>query len=109
MGGAPFTAEATATGRHKNRLFAALALTTTFMVVEVAGGLWTGSLALLANAAHMLTDAGGLTLVLIAIRFAEQPKTPSYVYGWPATRSTTDKNPRVPSKCWNGADLIARF
>ncbi|MHA7602482.1 cation transporter [Alicycliphilus sp. T452] len=43
----------------------ALALTTIFMAVEVVGGLWTGSLALLADAAHMLTDAGGLALVLI--------------------------------------------
>ncbi len=82
MGSAPFEAKATAAGRHKNRLFAALALTTTFMVVEVAGGLWTGSLALLADAAHMLTDAGGLALALIAIRFAERPRTPSNTYGY---------------------------
>jgi cobalt-zinc-cadmium efflux system protein len=66
----------TAAGRHKSRLAGALALTTTFMAVEVIGGLWTGSLALLADAAHMLTDAGGLALALIAVRFAERPTTP---------------------------------
>jgi len=52
------------------------------MAVEVIGGLWTGSLALLADAAHMLTDAGGLGLALIAIRFAERPATPQKTYGY---------------------------
>ncbi|MBX9843454.1 MAG: cation diffusion facilitator family transporter [Xanthobacteraceae bacterium] len=73
---------ATAAGRHKRRLYIALTLTTTFMVVEVIGGLWTGSLALLADAAHMLTDAGGLALALIAIRFAERPRTPQNTFGY---------------------------
>lgn len=72
----------TAAGRHKSRLTIALALTTTFMAVEVIGGLWTGSLALLADAAHMLTDAGGLVLALIAIRFAGRPATPQKTYGY---------------------------
>ncbi len=72
----------TAAGRHKSRLVWALALTTTFMTVEVIGGLWTGSLALLADAAHMLTDAGGLALALIAIRFSERPATPEKTYGY---------------------------
>lgn len=72
----------TAAGRQKSRLTIALALTTTFMAVEVIGGLWTGSLALLADAAHMLTDAGGLALALIAIRFAERPATPQKTYGY---------------------------
>jgi cobalt-zinc-cadmium efflux system protein len=52
------------------------------MAVEVIGGLWTGSLALLADAAHMLTDAAGLALALIAIRFAERPATPQNTYGY---------------------------
>lgn len=72
----------TAAGRHKSRLQGALALTTSFMLIEVVGGLWTGSLALLADAAHMLTDAGGLALALIAIRFAERPATPQKTYGY---------------------------
>ena len=72
----------TAAGRHKSRLLGALALTTSFMLIEVVGGLWTGSLALLADAAHMLTDAGGLALALIAIRFAERPATPQKTYGY---------------------------
>ena len=48
------------------------------MTVEVVGGLWTGSLALIADAAHMLTDA----LALIAIRFSERPATPQRTYGY---------------------------
>ncbi len=44
------------------------------MAAEVVGGLLTGSLALLADAAHMLTDAGGLALALLAIRFGERPR-----------------------------------
>lgn len=76
------TGQLTGAGRHKSRLAMALGLTTAFMVVEVIGGLWTGSLALLADAAHMLTDAGGLALALIAIRFAERPATPQRTYGY---------------------------
>lgn len=72
----------TAAGRHKGRLRLALVLTATFMALEVIGGLWTGSLALLADAAHMLTDAGGLALALLAIRFSERPRTPQNTYGY---------------------------
>nr|WP_298599916.1 cation diffusion facilitator family transporter [uncultured Sphingorhabdus sp.] len=72
----------TAAGRHKSRLYIALTLTTTFMIIEVIGGLWPGSLALIADAAHMLTDAGGLALALIAIRFAERPRTPQNTFGY---------------------------
>ncbi|MCK9913707.1 cation diffusion facilitator family transporter [Microbacteriaceae bacterium K1510] len=73
---------ATAAGRHKKKLYIALAMTATFMAVEIVGGLWTGSLALLADAAHMLTDAGGLALALIAIRFAERQRTPKNTFGY---------------------------
>ncbi|HEV2555190.1 MAG TPA: cation diffusion facilitator family transporter [Bosea sp. (in: a-proteobacteria)] len=72
----------TAAGKHKSGLAMAFGLTTAFMLAEVVGGLWTGSLALLADAAHMLTDAAGLVLALIAIRFAERPATPEKTYGY---------------------------
>ena len=76
---------ATAGSRHKSRLQWALGLTASFVGVEVVGGLMTGSLALLADAAHMLTDVGGLALALLAIRFAERPATPSKTYGYVRT------------------------
>lgn len=75
-------ASGTAAARHKSKLIGALALTTTFMAVEVIGAVWTGSLALLADAAHMLTDAGGLALALIAVRFSERPATPQKTFGY---------------------------
>ena len=60
----------TAAAQHAGRLGWALGLTATYMVAEVVGGLVTGSLALLADAAHMLTDVGGLALALMAIPLA---------------------------------------
>jgi cobalt-zinc-cadmium efflux system protein len=68
--------------RHAKRLVLALALTCGVTVVEVIGGLWAGSLALIADAAHMLTDAAGLALALFAIRFAARPATPQKTYGY---------------------------
>lgn len=72
----------TATAQHAGRLKWALGLTATYMVAEVIGGLVTGSLALLADAAHMMTDVGGLALALLAIRFAEREATPQRTYGY---------------------------
>ncbi|MEW6449122.1 MAG: cation diffusion facilitator family transporter [Pseudomonadota bacterium] len=71
-----------AAGRHSAKLAWALALTLTYMAAEVIGAYFTGSLALLADAAHMLTDAAGLALALLAIRFAARPKTPQKTYGY---------------------------
>ena len=59
-----------------------LALTSTYLIAEVVGGFVTGSLALLADAGHMLTDVGGLALALMAIKFAERPATPERTYGY---------------------------
>lgn len=72
----------TAAARHANRLAWALGLTATYMFAEIIGGLITGSLALLADAAHMLTDVGGLALALLAIRFAAREATPQRTYGY---------------------------
>jgi cobalt-zinc-cadmium efflux system protein len=59
-----------------------LGLTAGFMVAEVVGGLLTGSLALLADAAHMLSDAGSVALALFAIGLAERPTTPKRSFGF---------------------------
>jgi len=71
-----------ATGRHRSRLVVALCITLTIMVVEVVGGLASGSLALLADAGHMLTDAAGVGLALLAATFAARPATPERTFGY---------------------------
>jgi cobalt-zinc-cadmium efflux system protein len=66
----------------RGRLTAVLALTFSFLLVEVAAGLVTGSLALLADAGHMLTDVAGLVLALLATRLAERPASPRRTFGY---------------------------
>lgn len=72
----------TAATRHARALGWSLGLNAGFFFVEVAGALWTGSLALLADAGHMLTDVGGLGLALFAARLAAKPPTPAKTYGY---------------------------
>ena len=72
----------TAGGRNRKRLTLVLGMTSAYLIAEVAGGLITGSLALLADAGHMLTDVAGLGLALFAIRFGERPATPERTYGY---------------------------
>lgn len=76
------THSVSASGRNKRPLMIVLGLTTAYMLAEVIGGLTTNSLALLADAGHMLTDVGGLALALLAIKFAERPATPERTYGY---------------------------
>jgi cobalt-zinc-cadmium efflux system protein len=62
-------------------LAVALALITGFMVVEVVAGLLASSLALLSDAAHMLTDAGAIALALVAVRLASRPPGGRFTFG----------------------------
>jgi cobalt-zinc-cadmium efflux system protein len=66
----------------RKRLAIALVVTVAFMVAEAVGGVLSNSQALLADAAHMLSDAAALTLSLIAIHFAARPATARKSYGW---------------------------
>jgi cobalt-zinc-cadmium efflux system protein len=69
--------------RPTQRPFAiALAITTTFLIAEIIGGLLTGSLALLADAGHMATDAVALGLALIAVWLARRPATSAHSFGY---------------------------
>ena len=70
-------------GRTADRrwLAAALALILTFMAAEFVVGLLAGSLALISDAAHMLTDAAAIGLALVAIRLAARPAQGGYTYG----------------------------
>lgn len=67
---------------NRKRLAVVLALTLVYLSAEVVAGLLTKSLALLADAGHMLTDVAGLGLALMAMRFAEKPATPERTYGF---------------------------
>lgn len=71
-----------AAGRNKKPLLIVFCLTFFYLIVEVIGGFWTGSLALLADAGHMLTDVVGVGLALLAIWFAEKPASPERTYGY---------------------------
>jgi cobalt-zinc-cadmium efflux system protein len=64
------------------RVQIALVLTGVFMLVEVAGGLISGSLALLADAGHMLTDTMALALAAIAFRVSARPADAKRSYGY---------------------------
>lgn len=67
---------------RSRRLSIVLALTFVYMLAEVIGGWWTGSLALLADAGHMFTDVASLALALTAIWFGSRPATPSKTFGY---------------------------
>ena len=64
------------------RLRAALALTSVFLVAEVVGGIATGSLALLSDAAHMFTDTAALAIALAAIRVGRRAADEARTYGY---------------------------
>lgn len=66
----------------RRRLSVVLALTAIYMIAEVVGGWWTGSLALLADAGHMLTDVAALALALIAAWFGTRPATSRKTFGY---------------------------
>ncbi|MBG6289844.1 cation diffusion facilitator family transporter [Pseudomonas nitroreducens] len=67
---------------HEKKLWVALALTTSFMIAEVIGALITGSLALLSDAAHMLTDSTALAISLVAIQIAKRAADRKRTFGY---------------------------
>jgi cobalt-zinc-cadmium efflux system protein len=64
------------------RLSVVLLLTVLYMVAELAGAWWTGSLALLADAGHMFTDVAALVLALTAVWFGSRPATSKKTFGY---------------------------
>ncbi|MFE7814684.1 cation diffusion facilitator family transporter [Streptomyces sp. NPDC057433] len=72
----------TASAAYRGRLRAALAITLAVMVVEIIGGVLADSLALVADAAHMATDALGLGMALLAIHFANRPPSERRTFGY---------------------------
>ncbi|WP_217913807.1 cation diffusion facilitator family transporter [Miltoncostaea marina] len=83
----------------RRALAIALALIATFMLAEIVGGLLTNSLALLADAAHMFSDAASLGLALGAIWLARRPPTPTRTFGY--------KRAEILAALVNGLTLVA--
>ena len=71
-----------AAGKNKKMLWIVLLMTGGYLMVEVIGGIATGSLALLADAGHMLTDVAGLVLALFAIKIGERAANSKKSYGY---------------------------
>jgi cobalt-zinc-cadmium efflux system protein len=71
-----------AAAAHRGRLVAVLALSTTIFVVEVIGSVVANSLALVADAGHVLTDVLGIALALAAIWFGQRPATSGRTFGY---------------------------
>ena len=87
-------------GATPTRTFAlVLTLTVVFTVVELVGGLLAGSLALLADAGHMLSDAFSLALALFASWLAARPATPQKTFGY--------KRAEILAALANGVTLVA--
>jgi cobalt-zinc-cadmium efflux system protein len=84
---------------NQRRVFWAMLLTAGFMGVEVAGGLISGSLALLADAGHMLTDSASLLLAFLAFKLGRKPADNARSYGY--------QRFQVLAAFVNGAALIA--
>jgi cobalt-zinc-cadmium efflux system protein len=72
----------TATGKHRRRLVAVLAITVAVVLVQVVGAALSGSLALLADAGHMLSDAAGVFIALLAAWIAARPASDLRTYGY---------------------------
>jgi cobalt-zinc-cadmium efflux system protein len=70
-----------AAGSHRGRLMTVLAITVSVLVAEVVGGLVSGSLALLADAGHLLTDVVGIGIALGAVTLAHRPAPAARSYG----------------------------
>jgi cobalt-zinc-cadmium efflux system protein len=72
----------TGTGKHRKRLIAVLVITLAVVLVQIVGALVSGSLALLADAGHMLSDAAGVSIALLASWIAARPASDQRTYGY---------------------------
>ncbi|HEY4343483.1 MAG TPA: cation diffusion facilitator family transporter [Parvibaculum sp.] len=84
---------------NERRVLIAMWLTGGFMIVEALGGYLSGSLALIADAGHMLTDTGALALAWLAVRFARRPADDARSYGY--------HRAEILAAFLNGAAMIA--
>lgn len=98
--------------RSTRALRAALALTLVVLVAELVGGVISNSLALLADAGHVLTDAGALALSLFVAWFSRQPSNPQKTYGylrWEILAALINGATLLGISVWIVIEAIARF
>ncbi len=67
---------------RERRVLLMLVIQLAYMLVELGGGLWSGSLALIADAGHMSSDAAALAVVLFALRLVRTPPSPQHTFGY---------------------------
>jgi len=75
-------ASATGTAKHRQRLIAVLGITLAVVLIQIVGAVISGSLALLADAGHMLSDAAGVFIALLAAWIAARPASDLRTYGY---------------------------
>lgn len=94
------------------RLKWALAITTVVMLIEAVGGWWTNSLALIADAGHMLADAGSLLLAVIAVSHATKPADTAHSYGhgrFPVLAAFVNGLLLLAVSAWIGIEAVLRL
>lgn len=98
--------------RTTRALRAALAVTLVILVAEAIGGWLSNSLALIADAGHVLTDAGALGLSLFVVWFARQPATASKTYGylrWEILAALINGTTLLLLSAWVVTEALSRF
>jgi cobalt-zinc-cadmium efflux system protein len=98
--------------RSTRALRAALALTLAVLVAEVVGGWISNSIALLADAGHVLTDSAALALSLFVVWFSRQPVTPEKTYGylrWEIIAALLNGTTLLGISVWIVIEALARF
>lgn len=101
-----------APGGGAGRLKLALGITLTILVVEALGGWWANSLALMADAGHMLADAGSLLLAVLALAQAARPADAAHSYGrrrFPVLAAFVNGLLLLAVSAWIGIEALARL
>lgn len=85
--------------RVRKSVLIVLILTAVFMFIEAAAGFWTGSLALLSDSVHMLTDVGALAMAFVSFHLSLKPRTSHHTFGF--------RRVEVVGALFNGLFLVA--
>lgn len=90
------SASGTGTAKHRKRLIAVLSITLAVVLIQIVGAVISGSLALLADAGHMLSDAAGVFIALLAAWIATRPASDQRTYGYLRAEGKPERARRLP-------------